>query len=72
MCYTTLDLIKGDKTTDRHSTYKMVFIRKTGVKTKEGSNIVNTTKIEINFFISFSPFYLIKLILCININIILN
>ena len=39
----TKAIIKGDKTTDRHSTYKMVFIRKTGVKTKPGMNTVNTT-----------------------------
>ncbi len=39
----TKDIIKGDKTTDRHSTYKMVFVRKTGVKTKPGMATVNTT-----------------------------
>lgn len=39
----TQEIIKGDKTTDRHSTYKMVFIRKTGVKTQEGTNTINTT-----------------------------
>jgi len=39
----TKEIIKGDKTTDRHSVYKMVFIRKTGVKTKEGESKVNTT-----------------------------
>ena len=39
----TEEIIKGDKTTDRHSVYKMVFIRKKGVKTKEGNNRVNTT-----------------------------
>ena len=39
----TKEIIKGDKTTDRHSTYKMVFVRKTGVKTKAGESTVNTT-----------------------------
>lgn len=39
----TKNIIKGDKTTDRHSTYKLVFVRKTGVKTKPGMNTVNTT-----------------------------
>ena len=33
----------GDKTTERHSTYKLVFVRKTGVKTKPGMDTVNTT-----------------------------
>ena len=36
-------VLKGDKVTDRHSTYKLEFIRKTGVKTKPGSNQINTT-----------------------------
>ena len=40
---TTGKIIKGDKTTDRYSTYKLDFIRKTGVKTKPGSNQINTT-----------------------------
>ena len=39
----TQKIIKGDKTTDRYSTYKLVFIRKTGIKTKPGTNQVNTT-----------------------------
>ena len=39
----TQEIIKGDKATDRHSTYKMVFIRKSGVKTKEKINEINTT-----------------------------
>lgn len=40
---TTKKLLKGDKTTERHSTYRLTFIRKTGVKTKEGTSQVNTT-----------------------------
>ncbi len=39
----TKQVIKGDKVTDRYSTYKLVFIRKTGVKTKPGTSQVNTT-----------------------------
>lgn len=39
----TKQVIKGDKVTDRYSTYKLVFIRKTGVKTKAGTSQVNTT-----------------------------
>lgn len=39
----TQEIIKGDRTTERHSTYKMVFIRKTGVKTKEGNSEINAT-----------------------------
>lgn len=37
----TQEIIKGDRTTERHSTYKMVFIRKTGVKTKEENGEIN-------------------------------
>lgn len=40
---TTQKVLKGDKVTDRHSTYQLTFIRKTGVKTKAGTNEVNTT-----------------------------
>lgn len=40
---TTKQLLKGDKTTERHSTYRLTFIRKSGVKTKEGTSQVNTT-----------------------------
>ena len=36
-------ILKGDKTTYRYSTYKMVFIRKTGIKTKPGTDKINTT-----------------------------
>ena len=36
-------VVKGDKTTDRYSTYRLDFIRKTGVKTKPGTEKVNTT-----------------------------
>ena len=39
----TQEIIKGDKVTDRHSTYKLVFVRKTGIKTKVGTNEVNAT-----------------------------
>lgn len=39
----TQEIIKGDKVIDRHSTYKMVFVRKNGVKTKEKTNEINTT-----------------------------
>ena len=39
----TQEILKGDKVTDRHSVYKMVFVRKTGVKTKEGTDVINTT-----------------------------
>lgn len=38
----TKEVIKGDKDTERVNTYKMTFIRKTGVKTKPGSNELNT------------------------------
>jgi len=38
----TKEVIKGDKETERVNTYKMTFIRKTGVKTKAGSNKLNT------------------------------
>ncbi|MCI8290663.1 MAG: TIM44-like domain-containing protein [Clostridia bacterium] len=40
---TTQKVLKGDKVTDRHSTYQLTFIRKTGVKTKVGTSEVNTT-----------------------------
>ena len=40
---TTQKVLKGDKVTDRHSTYQLTFIRKTGVKTKAGTSEVNTT-----------------------------
>lgn len=36
-------IIKGDKVTDRHSSYKMVFVRKTGIKTQEGTSEIKTT-----------------------------
>ena len=39
----TREIVIGDKTTERHSTYKLVFVRKTGVKTKPGMDTVNTT-----------------------------
>lgn len=39
----TQNIIKGDKITEIHSTYKMVFMRKKGVKTKAGTNVVNAT-----------------------------
>ena len=39
----TMNIVIGDKTTERHSTYKLVFVRKTGVKTKPGMDTVNTT-----------------------------
>lgn len=38
----TREVIKGDTTTERHSTYKLVFIRKTGIKTKPGMETVDT------------------------------
>jgi len=38
----TKEVIKGDKETERVNTYKMTFIRKTGVKTKPGINELNT------------------------------
>lgn len=38
----TKEVIKGDKETERVNTYKMTFIRKTGVKTKPGSSELNT------------------------------
>lgn len=38
----TKEVIKGDKDIERVNTYKMTFIRKTGVKTKEGTNELNT------------------------------
>lgn len=38
----TKEVIKGDKEIERVNTYKMTFIRKTGVKTKPGSNELNT------------------------------
>ncbi len=40
---TTGEIIKGDKETERHSTYKMVFIRKSGIKTSEGEIKLKTT-----------------------------
>ena len=40
---TTGKIVKGDKTTDRYSTYKLDFIRTTGEKTKPGSIEINTT-----------------------------
>ena len=36
-------VIKGNRTTDRHSTYRLTFVRKTGVKTKAGTNVITTT-----------------------------
>ena len=39
----TKKVIKGDTVTERHSSYKMTFIRKTGMKTQEGTNEVKTT-----------------------------
>lgn len=38
----TKEVVKGDKETERVNTYKMTFIRKTGVKTKPGSSELNT------------------------------
>lgn len=40
---TTDKILKGDRTTVRHSTYRLTFIRKAGVKTKAGTSDVNTT-----------------------------
>lgn len=40
---TTDKVLKGDRTTIRHSTYRLTFIRKAGVKTKAGTSDVNTT-----------------------------
>lgn len=40
---TTDKILKGDRTTVRHSTYRLIFIRKAGVKTKAGTSDVNTT-----------------------------
>lgn len=40
---TTKELLKGDKQREIHSTYRLTFIRKTGVKTKAGTSQVNTT-----------------------------
>lgn len=40
---TTDKILKGDRTTIRHSTYRLTFIRKAGVKTKAGTSDVNTT-----------------------------
>lgn len=40
---TTGKIIKGDKSTDIYSTYKLDFIRTTGEKTKPGSIEINTT-----------------------------
>ena len=40
---TTGKIIKGDKTKDIYSTYKLDFIRTTGEKTKPGPIDVNTT-----------------------------
>ena len=39
----TKQIVIGDKVTERHSTYKLEFIRKTGIKTKPGMDTVNTT-----------------------------
>ena len=39
----TNKIIKGDKFTDRHSTYKMVFVRKTGIKTGATTGEIKTT-----------------------------
>ncbi len=39
----TKKILKGDKVTERHSTYSLSFVRKTGVKTKAGTSEVNTT-----------------------------
>lgn len=40
---TTGRVLRGDRNTDRITTYKLTFIRKTGVKTKVGETTVNTT-----------------------------
>jgi len=40
---TTKEVLEGNKTQDRITTYKMTFERKKGVKTKEGTNDINTT-----------------------------
>lgn len=39
----TKEVLNGDKATKRKCTYKMIFVRKTGVKTKPGVIKVNTT-----------------------------
>lgn len=39
----TGNIIKGDTVTDRHSSYKMTFIRTKGIKTQEGTSEVKTT-----------------------------
>jgi hypothetical protein len=39
----TKKVLMGDKTTRRTRTYKLTFIRKTGIKTKPGESKVNTT-----------------------------
>ena len=40
---TTKEVIKGDKETERVNTYLLTFIRKNGIKTKEGTAELNTT-----------------------------
>lgn len=40
---TTKQVLEGDKTTDRRNTYRLTFIRKTGVLTKEGEAKHSTT-----------------------------
>lgn len=40
---TTKEVIKGDRQTERVNTYLLTFIRKNGVKTKEGTMEINTT-----------------------------
>ncbi len=40
---TTGNIIKGDTVTERHSSYKMTFIRTTGIKTEQGTSEVKTT-----------------------------
>ncbi len=39
----TKQIIKGDKITERHSTYRMTFVRKSGIKTKATTGEVKTT-----------------------------
>lgn len=40
---TTKEVIQGDKVTERTKTYKLTFVRKAGVKTKESNSTINTT-----------------------------
>ena len=40
---TTKEVIRGDRYTERTNTYLLTFIRKTGIKTKEGTKEIRTT-----------------------------